>query len=692
MALPIVLLPTSQNAGLSSLKLGLEYALEQKGYSVKSFNPLFDAKLTPKEIEAYFINDDLTSLLEYLLDCYDKLSKKSDIVLIRGCIIKPSMNQAFGWLAPYKNQFNHSLIQALNAYVIFVTTTGNSPLSELEEELIINKKRIDSNNLIGTIITKLNAPVDTNGDISFSLLDEKPPRLKFKHSKKDIESLKIFKSNQIKLLGITTWRGALTHPRLSDIKKHLKLKVLNEGDLEQRRITRITMCARTINRVLDELNPGTLIITSSDRSDILIAATLASEKGIRLGGIILTAHHNLNSNAFDFCIESAKKTGLPILTTNNKSISTILKLSSLDYSEIPTKDDERLQLFKTTISEELMIDAIEQKLSDHVVKKMSPAAFRYYLIQRARAKIKTIVLPEGNEPRTIQAAVFCHYRKIAQCILLGKEADIQSVAQAHGINLPKDIQIIDPESIKEKLIKPLVELRKHKGLTKAMAKDALENNIMLGTMMVQQGLAHGLVSGAIHTTADTIRPALKLIKTKPNYQLVSSVFFMCTPDKVLVYGDCAINPNPDAEELAEIAIQSSESAIAFGIEPKIAMISYSTGKSGKGREVEKVKEATQIVREKRPDLIIDGPIQYDAAIDPKTAKTKAPDSPVAGYANVIIFPDLNTGNTTYKAVQRSANILSIGPILQGLNKPVNDLSRGATIDDIIYTIAITAIQ
>ncbi|UTW41778.1 phosphate acetyltransferase [bacterium SCSIO 12844] len=692
MALPIFLLPTSQNTGLTSLQLGFEFALDQRGYSIYKFNPLTDTDLTPKEIETYLANDDLTSLLEYLLDYANTASNGKDILLVKGSIIKPSLQADFGWFTQYKSQFNQALIQALNAYVILVTSPLNKSLVEIEHELAQASLKIEPSNLIGAIITKLNAPVDQSGNISFSLLDEKPPKLKYKLSKKDIEKLPIFSESKLKLIGITHWKNTLTNPRLSDIKTFLNVDILNEGDITKRRIKTITMCSRTINRVVDELNPGTLIITSADRSDIIIAATLANQKGIRIGGLLLTARDNLNKEVFQFCLDQAKETSLPILTTKNKSISTILKLTDLDYSDLPVDDHERIQLLKTSISDEINIDEIENKLHSQVVKKMSPAAFRYYLMQRARSNLRSIVLPEGTEPRTIQAAVFCNQRKIANCILLGKKSEILSVAESHGITITEDMIIINPSDIKEQLIEPLVQLRKHKGITESMARDALEGPITLGTMMVQQGLADGLVSGAVHTTADTIRPALKLIKTKENYHIVSSVFFMCTADKVLVYGDCAINPNPTADELAEIAIQSSESAISFGIEPKIAMISYSTGSSGTGKDVEKVRKATEIIKQKRPDLVIDGPMQYDAAIDPKTAKTKAPNSPVAGNANVIIFPDLNTGNTTYKAVQRSANILSIGPILQGLNKPVNDLSRGATVDDIIYTIAITAIQ
>jgi len=302
------------------------------------------------------------------------------------------------------------------------------------------------------------------------------------------------------------------------------------------------------------------------------------------------------------------------------------------------------------------------------------------------------VLPEGEEPRTIQAAAICQQRGIAQCILLGDPEVVHQVAKAQGVELPPGLQIKRPQDIRTDYIPAMMELRKHKQLSAPMAEAQLEDNVVLGTMMLALDHVDGLVSGAIHTTANTIRPALQLIKTAPSAKLVSSVFFMCLPEQVLVYGDCAVNPDPNAEELADIAIQSADSALAMGIDPKVAMISYSTGSSGAGSDVEKVKQATELAKARRPDLLIDGPLQYDAATTASVARSKAPDSPVAGKATVLVFPDLNTGNTTYKAVQRSAHVISVGPMLQGLKKPVNDLSRGALVEDIVYTIALTSIQ
>jgi phosphate acetyltransferase len=283
-------------------------------------------------------------------------------------------------------------------------------------------------------------------------------------------------------------------------------------------------------------------------------------------------------------------------------------------------------------------------------------------------------------------------REIARCVLLAKPAEVREVARKQGVNLPPSVEIIDPAEVAPRYIGPLVERRKSKGMTEAQARGELQDGIMTGTMMMALDEADGLVSGAVHTTAHTIRPALQLIKTVPGCDLVSSVFFMCLPEQVLVFGDCAVNPNPTAEQLADIAIQSADSALAFGVEPRVAMLSYSTGTSGGGEDVAKVKLATDLARKLRPDLLVDGPLQYDAAIVPEVGRQKAPSSPVAGQATVFVFPDLNTGNVTYKAVQRSANVVSIGPMLQGLAKPVNDLSRGCLVEDIVFTVALTAIQ
>ncbi len=322
----------------------------------------------------------------------------------------------------------------------------------------------------------------------------------------------------------------------------------------------------------------------------------------------------------------------------------------------------------------------------------TPAMFRSNLFSRAKAARKRIVLPEGSEERTLKAANICASLGVAQCVLLSSREAVQTSCDKYGIKLSAQIEVIDPKSVAARYVDPLCEARRSKGLTRDEAIKQLESNTVLGTVMLYLGEVDGLVSGAIHTTADTIRPALQIIKTTPSTKLVSSIFFMCLPDQMLVYGDCAINPNPTSEELADIAIQSAASAEAFGIIPRVAMLSYSTGGSGFGPDVDKVKAAVEIAKKLQPHLLVDGPLQYDAAIDPEVAKLKAPNSMVAGRATVFVVPDLDVGNIAYKAVQRSTGVVCVGPMLQGLRKPVNDLSRGCTVEDIVSTIAITAVQ
>lgn len=335
---------------------------------------------------------------------------------------------------------------------------------------------------------------------------------------------------------------------------------------------------------------------------------------------------------------------------------------------------------------------IQKYLDTKIEQPITPATFKHRLIEKARHANKTIILPEGAEPRTIEAANICTEHGIANCILLEQQEKIYATCQQFNLRINKKIKIIEPQTVLGKYIDPLYETRKVKGLTIEAAKKQLEDNVILGTMMLKLGEVDGLVSGAIHTTANTIRPALQLIKTPPDVKLVSSIFFMCLPDHVTVFGDCAINPDPSPEELADIAIQSAKSAQAFGITPRIAMLSYSTGTSGFGPSVDKVRAATELAKSWYPDLEIEGPIQYDAAVSEETAKIKAPNSKVAGHATVFIMPNLDVGNIVYKAVQRNTGIVCVGPMLQGLKKPVNDLSRGCSVNDIVFTIAITAIQ
>jgi len=433
-----------------------------------------------------------------------------------------------------------------------------------------------------------------------------------------------------------------------------------------------------------------MLATPADRNDVIIAVAMASMSRVPLAGVILTGDTEMDQRIAEFC-RPAADVGLPVFRVTNNSYETATKLYQLS-PEVPVDDLERMRSAMEHVAQRIDVDWLVSRSKTELGFRMSPAAFLHQLTEKARLAQKRIVLPEGAEPRTIRAAAICAQRRIARCVLLGDPREIEAVAKSQDLDLPADVEVLNPVDGRPRYIQPLFELRKEKGLSLEMAKSQLEDNVVLGTMMLAEGEVDGLVSGAIHSTANTIRPALQIIKTQPNSKMVSSIFFMCLPDQVLVYGDCAVIPDPDAETLADIAIQSADSAAAFGIPPRVAMISYSTGESGSGADVEKVRTATKLAKSRRPDLLIDGPLQYDAAFMPDVAKTKAPDSPVAGRATVFIFPDLNTGNTTYKAVQRSANVVSIGPMLQGLKRPVNDLSRGALVDDIVYTIALTAVQ
>ncbi|MBA3905796.1 MAG: phosphate acetyltransferase, partial [Pseudonocardiales bacterium] len=412
--------------------------------------------------------------------------------------------------------------------------------------------------------------------------------------------------------------------------------------------------------------------------------------GVRLAGLLLTAGIEPDPEVTRLTA-AATATGMPILIVDELTYPTAVRLHDLD-PELPPDDVERTRDVARTVADALDPSWVQTLPAPGHRRRLTPAAFRHHLVEAARSAVARIVLPEGAEPRTVQAAVVCATRGIARCLLLAEPAEISATLRGLGLALPTGVDVIDPRAVSDRYLDRLVALRAHKGMTRAMAHERLTDPITVGTMMLEAGEVDGLVSGAVHTTAATVRPALELIRVAPHARLVSSVFFMCLPDEVVVYGDCAVNPDPTAEDLADIALQSAASAAALGIEPRVAMISFSTGSSGSGLDVIKVAEATKLAGARRPDLAIDGPLQYDAAAVASVALSKRPGSAVAGRATVFVFPDLNTGNTTYKAVQRSADVVSIGPMLQGLAKPVNDLSRGALIDDIVYTIALTAIQ
>jgi len=460
-----------------------------------------------------------------------------------------------------------------------------------------------------------------------------------------------------------------------------------------REVRNFKVAAMELPSYLEHIEEGSLIITPGDRSDIVISSLLAdaSKSYPHISGIILTGGIK-PALPVARLIEGLGSSPVPMFSVATDTYTTAVNVSSIEG--VLSADNERKIAAALGIVEAKMDSvALMGRLSTVRSSRVTPLMFEYEIIQRAKADHRHIVLPEGEEERILRAAEILRMRRVVDVTLLGNEEQIRHKAASLDISL-SEIKIIDPMSSARRnaYADAYYELRKHKGISPQMAFDAMADVSYFGTMMVHFGEAHGMVSGSVHTTQHTIRPAFEIIKTKPGCSIVSSVFLMCLADHVLVFGDCAVNPNPNPEQLADIAVSSAETALMFGIDPLIAMLSYSTGDSGKGAEVDKVREATKIVKGRRPDLKIEGPIQYDAAVDAGVAKTKLPGSKVAGHATVFIFPDLNTGNNTYKAVQRSANAVAVGPILQGLNKPVNDLSRGCTVTDIVNTVAITAIQ
>ena len=486
----------------------------------------------------------------------------------------------------------------------------------------------------------------------------------------------------------------LKSPTVREIMQHLDAKVLYGEDHLNKQVYRYSIAAMQLQNYLPNISENCMVITPGDRADIILSALEAhkSQNYPPIAAILLTTPLKPEEPVMRL-LDGLPHT-IPILSVDANTYNTAMQLNNVNSYITPgnhTKINLSLSMFEKYVDGK----ALEERIANVKVRGLTPRMFQYMLMQKARVHKKHIVLPEGNDERILRAAEFLLHENIVDITLLGKEEEVNALIQKSGLHLDiSKISITDPATAPryKDYVAKFMELRKHKGVNKDMAKDALLDVSYFGTMMVLEGDADGMVSGAAHTTQHTIRPALQVIKTKPGFSIVSSVFFMCLPDRVLVYGDCAINPDPDAAQLAEIAIASADTAQAFDIEPKIAMLSYSSGESGQGADVDKVREATHLVRERRPDLKVEGPIQYDAAVDKEVGIKKIPGSEVAGQANVLIFPDLNTGNNTYKAVQRETGAIAIGPVIQGLNKPVNDLSRGCTVPDIINTVIITSIQ
>jgi phosphate acetyltransferase len=702
MSCTIMVVPTGVGVGLPTVAQGLQRVFINQGLRAHYFKPVEQTNVTYDVVreqqtilhpdkpipfslaQSYLSSDRREELLEQIVAAFHQQTKSYDVVIVQGLIATQE--------TPYVARLNARICKALDAKVVLVASPGHKSARELSEQIEIFSRSyggVTQGQVLGIIINKMNAPLDQQGHFNLDNTLENAEILQ-QASDSYLEQCCVIHSKQMHLLGVIPWNRDLVAPRVSDIVRFLQADALYPGEMMVRRVQTMALCARSVANIPEILKPGTLVITAGDRHDIIIATSMAALTGIKIAALLLTGGYQMLANVSLLC-DKAFQSGLPVLSVTGNSFHTAVALQNLDR-EIPADDLERMELARNYVARCIDKDWVKNVLDRDYERHLSPPAFRYLLTEKARKANKRIVLPEGEEPRTIEAAAICAKRGIARCVLIGEEHEIRQIAQQHGIVLDKGIEIVKPWHDWQKYAAVMVSLRQHKGMTEVVAKDYLQDNVVLATMMLQQGEVDGLVSGALHTTANTIRPALQFIKTAPGVKLVSSIFFMCLPDQVLVYGDCAVNPNPNADELADIAIQSADSAAALGIEPRIAMISYSTGASGQGQDVDKVRLATELVQQRRPDLLVDGPLQYDAALINSVAQSKAPNSQVAGRATVIIFPDLNTGNTTYKAVQRSANVLSIGPMLQGLAKPVNDLSRGALVDDIVYTIALTAIQ
>ncbi len=707
MTTAILVVPTEQRVGLTTVALGLVHALDREGIPVGFCKPISQphasdtgperstrlarivSSLNPPEpipvaeAENLLGHDRENVLLEEVIARYEQAAHHANVVIVEG--LMDTEEQSYG------THLNAKMAQSLDAKIVIVTAPGRDTPRQVADTVEVVARAyggVRHERMLGCIINLLDAPVDQTGHIRFDFSRAENGYHPGHEAEFRAECARHWPET-FKLLGCIPWERELIAPRVRDIMQMIGAQILNEGQLN-RRVTHVALGAPTLVNSCQELRPGAMMIIPGDRDDLLLAVCMAAMGGTHVAGVLITGGLKPDPRIWKLC-GPALDAGLPILTIPYSAMQSVLYLPHLNL-EVPLDDRDRMQQAVEAVASHVTLEWKEPLLTRIEERRLSPPAFQHILVERARKANKRIVLPEGNEPRTIEAAITCHQRGIARCVLMGDSGRMHRLAGRRGMSIPPDIEIIDPTEIDRRYIDAMVELRQHKGLTAGLAEEELHDAVVLGTMMLQLGEVDGLVSGAVHTTANTIRPALQLVKTAPGVRLVSSIFFMCLPEQVLVYGDCAINIDPSAEDLADIAIQSAESAKAFGITPRVAMLSYSTGTSGSGSDVEKVKNATRIARELRPDLLIDGPLQYDAATIKTVAQSKAPDSQVAGRATVFIFPDLNTGNTTYKAVQRSADVISIGPMLQGLNKPVNDLSRGALVEDIVFTIALTAIQ
>ncbi len=608
-------------------------------------------------------------LHEGIMAKYNNLAAKSDFVLCEGIELE-------GATASFDFDLNVDISNNLGCPLMLVAGAKNKTVDELVRSI-----KVYSDSLAGR-----------SCDLVATIVNMVDPA-SIEHMKRRLAEENI---GGKQLVYVVPNDENLGNPSVGEVVRLLSAEILYGEDNLTRHVRSFTIAAMQLRNLLDRIEYGTLIITPGDRSDVILACLAAGESMSmpNISGIMLTGGL-VPEEPVQRVIEGFKKT-VPIISVNENTYEAAIRIDRIHASITPDntrKITQALAVFERHINMD--------ELSDRIVKTkttiVTPKMFESQLLQRAKANKQHIVLPEGEDERVLKAAEILLRREVVDLTLLGRKDKINERVRSLGLHLEK-ATIIDPRMsiLLDEYAETYYQLRKDKGITLDNARDLMIDLNFFGTMMIYKGHADGMVSGAIHTTADTIRPAFQFIKTKPGYSVVSSVFLMCLNDRVLAYGDCAINPDPTAEELAAIAISSAQTAALFGIHPLVAMLSYSSGSSGKGHQVDKVRKATEIARERAitlyPGLEIEGPIQYDAAVDMEVAKAKMPESKVAGRATVFVFPDLNTGNNTYKAVQRSAGAVAVGPVLQGLRKPVNDLSRGCLVPDIVNTVAITAVQ
>ncbi|MXO05795.1 phosphate acetyltransferase [Flavobacterium sp. HBTb2-11-1] len=693
MSKAIYIATSDHNSGKSIITLGLMSILIGKTAKVGYFRPIIED----------FVDGEVDNHIETVLSYFNLDIKFEDAYAItKSRLIKKKNKGKIGEVLDLIIEKYKKLEERFDFVLVEGTSfTGEGTSIELDLNVLIAKNLGIPTIIVGSGVGKtLEELLDSLYLVYDSFKIKEVEVLSVFANKVQPENIELVTTSLQKslpsnvLINTIPLVSSLNNPTMQEIVNELNAKVLFGENYLNNEIGHYSVGAMQLHNYLVHLHDNALVITPGDRSDIILGALQANESANypTISGIILTG--NIVPEESILKLIEGLSAIVPIIAVDGGTYHITNKIGSIK-SQIYANNTHKIETSINTFEKYVEIEALSQRVITFQPEGMTPKMFQYNMVKRAKQHRKHIVLPEGNDDRIITAASRLLDMDVVDISIIGDKKQIESKVLELGITLDfSKVNIINPieSEFYEDYANTYYELRKAKNVSITMARDLMEDVSYFGTMMVYKGHADGMVSGAAHTTQHTILPALQFIKTKPNSSVVSSVFFMCLEDRVSVFGDCAINPNPTAEQLAEIAISSAESSLAFGIEPKIAMLSYSSGSSGKGDEVDKVRTATAIVKEKRPDLKIEGPIQYDAAVDLSVGKSKMPDSEVAGQASVLIFPDLNTGNNTYKAVQRETGALAIGPMLQGLNKPVNDLSRGCTVDDIINTVVITAIQ